>query len=696
MIATLEKKTKAYAARKDRSARDQAEMSRLGRDIGEIPPTANVQRCRQGRDSFEFFARTYFAKTFYLNWSPDHRKIIAKIETAVRDGGLFAMAMPRGSGKTSLAEVAAIWAILYGFRRFPFIVGSEETSALEILQSIKSELQNNQMLLEDFPEACLPIRALEGVSLRAKGQLYKGVRTQLEWRTNEIVLATIPGAVCSGAVLRVAGITGRVRGAKFKRPDGANERPDLVLVDDPQTDESAKSLTQCEERLRVLTKAVLGLAGPGKKISGVMPLTVIHQGDVADQILDRNKHPEWNGERTKLVYKFPTDEAKWEQYRKLRADGFRAGNVGKEATDFYAANQAAMDAGSETAWAERKKPNEVSAIQHAMNLRYDLGEEAFFSEYQNDPISQRETVSNILKAEQIMEKISHRPRGEIPAECSKLVAFIDVHKEALYWGVGAFEDGYSGTIIDYGTFPDQHRHHFRLNDIRRTLSSLLKSQSMEESIRGGLDALTADLLSREYKRDDGAVMKITRCPVDAQWGESRDVVYKFCRESPHSEVVIPSHGLFYGASSNPFGEYKRKRGDRIGHHWRVTITGEAVAQRRIQFDANYFKLFLHQRFAVPIGGRGCLTLFGDSPQDHLMFSEHCAAEDADLVSSKGRTVLEFKHNNKNRDNHFFDVGVGLLVAASECGISLKESSTPQPGKRKRVDFGELQRQQQAA
>jgi hypothetical protein len=647
-------------------------------------------------DNFRLFAEAYFPQTFYLPWSEDHRKVITKIETAVRHGGLFAVAMPRGSGKTSLAEVGTLWAVAYGYRRFPFVIGSEESSALEILQSIKSELQNNEALNEDFPEMCLPIRSLEGVSLRAKAQLFNGQRTQLEWRANEIVLATIPGAVCSGAVIRVAGITGRVRGAKFKRPDGANERPDLVLIDDPQTDESAKSLTQCEERLRVLTKAILGLGGPGRKISGVMPLTVIQQGDVADQILNPQKHPEWNGERTKLVYKFPTAEAEWEIYRRKRADGMRRGDGGKDATDYYRNNREPMDLGAVIAWKERKKDDEVSAIQHAMNLRYDLGEEAFFSEYQNEPISQRETVSNILKAEQIMEKISHRPRGEIPAECSKLVAFIDVHKEALYWGVAAFEDGYTGTIIDYGTFPDQHRHHFRLNDIRRTLSGLLKSQSMEESIRGGLDALTADLLSREYKRDDGAVMKITRCPVDAQWGESRDVVYKFCRESPHSEVVIPSHGLFYGASSNPFGEYKKKRGDRIGHHWRVTITGEAVAQKRIQFDANYFKLFLHQRFAVPIGGRGCLTLFGDSPQDHLMFSEHCAAEDADLVSSKGRTVLEFKHNNKNRDNHFFDVGVGLLVAASECGISLKESSTPQPGKRKRVDFGELQRQQQAA
>ena len=44
--------------------------------------------------------------------------MIAKVEQAVLRGGLFAMAMPRGSGKTTLAETACIWAMLTGAREF--------------------------------------------------------------------------------------------------------------------------------------------------------------------------------------------------------------------------------------------------------------------------------------------------------------------------------------------------------------------------------------------------------------------------------------------------------------------------------------------------------------------------------------------------------------------------------------------------
>ena len=81
---------------------------------------------------------------------------------------------------------------------------------------------------------------------------------------------------------------------------GGSVRPSLVVINDPQTDESARSLSQCATREGILAGAILGLAGPGKKISGIMPCTVISLGEMADNILNRDKHPEWNGERTNV------------------------------------------------------------------------------------------------------------------------------------------------------------------------------------------------------------------------------------------------------------------------------------------------------------------------------------------------------------------------------------------------------------
>ena len=84
-----------------------------------------------------------------------------------------------------------------------------------------------------------PIQCLEGLANRCIGQLYQGERTHIEWESRKIVLPTIPNSKASGAAIKVAGITGGIRGRKHKRADGRAVRPSLVVIDDPQTDESA-------------------------------------------------------------------------------------------------------------------------------------------------------------------------------------------------------------------------------------------------------------------------------------------------------------------------------------------------------------------------------------------------------------------------------------------------------------------------
>ena len=140
---------------------------------------------------------------------------------------LFSLAMARGSGKSSLAEVACIWAVLNGYRDFVCLIGSDEGHACDMLDSIKTELDSNDLLAADYPEVCFPIQALDGISNRANGQLFQGKRTQIGWTAKEIVLPTIAGSKASGAIIKVAGLTGRIRGMKFKRPDGKTVRPSL-------------------------------------------------------------------------------------------------------------------------------------------------------------------------------------------------------------------------------------------------------------------------------------------------------------------------------------------------------------------------------------------------------------------------------------------------------------------------------------
>ena len=89
---------KQYETHRERMAARAAELSESGRDIGALPKVVNPKRKAACSTSFRAFCETYFPATFGLAWSADHLKVIAAIEAAVTKGGLFAFAMPRGSG----------------------------------------------------------------------------------------------------------------------------------------------------------------------------------------------------------------------------------------------------------------------------------------------------------------------------------------------------------------------------------------------------------------------------------------------------------------------------------------------------------------------------------------------------------------------------------------------------------------------
>ena len=680
-----------YDSHRERARLRNAMLSLSGRDIGALPDVQDPDRKAKAERDFRFFCETYLRQTFHLPWSPDHLKVIAKIETAVLEGGLFAMAMPRGSGKTSLCETACLWAMLFGHREFVALIGSDEEHAASMLDSIKAEVENNELLLADFPEACFPIRWLEGIHQRAAGQLHNGKQTHIGWTAKELVLPSIDGSKASGAIIRVAGITGRVRGMKYKRPDGGAVRPSLVLIDDPQTDESARSPSQCDTRERILSGAILGLAGPGKKIAGLMTLTVVRPDDLADRLLDRDKHPQWQGERTKMVYAFPTNEALWARYAELRAEGLRADAGIARATEFYREHREAMDEGAIVAWAERFNHDEASAVQHAMNLRLQ-GEQAFWAEYQNAPLPEASLVEDdLLTADQIAAKTNGHARREIPIGCTRLTMFVDVQGKALFWLVAAWEDDFTGYLIDYGTEPDQKAAYFTLRDARHTLADVSSRAGLEGAVYAGLERLIEATVGREWRRDDGAMVRIDRCLIDANWGSSTDVVYQFCRQSQYAGTVMPSHGRYVGASSIPFSEYRRKRGDRVGLNWRVpTITGRR-AVRHVVFDTNFWKSFVHARFAVPMGDPGCLSLFGRTPATHRLLADHMLAEYRVKTEGRGRTVDEWKLRVESLDNHWFDCAVGASVAASMEGAVLFGTGESMAARRPRIKLSTLRR-----
>src|SRR5690606_13121824 len=218
-------------------------------------------------------------------------------------------------------------------------------------------------------------------------------------------------------------------------------------------------------------------------------------------------------------------------------------------------HQAEMDAGARIAWTERFNHDELSAIQHALNLKLQ-DESAFWAEYQNEPLPEVEADENELTADQIAAKLNGLPQGRVPLGCQHLTLFVDVHQKLLFYAVCAWSDEFSGAVLDYGAWPDPQRAYFSLRDGTQTLAAAAPGTGLEGAIYAGLTALTDRQLAREWPREDGASLRIERCLIDANWGTSTDVVYQFCRQSPQAALLLPSHGRFVGAASLPFADYK--------------------------------------------------------------------------------------------------------------------------------------------
>ena len=437
---------------RERSKKKTEDRQEISKRLAAI---VNPKRRKAASASLRIFGETYFAARFTKPWSADHLAVIAYMEEAVRKGGIVVIAMPRGTGKTSLVEVFVLWCLLSGLRVFVLLVGSDKTAAVEMLTSIKTELESNQLLADDFPREVGPFVLLEGEPRACNGQRYKGKRTHILWRQSEIVFATIPKSKASGAILRVAGITGRIRGAKFTRWDGSIARPDLIVPDDPQTDKSAKSKEMTTDREKILSGTVKGLAGVGVRPAIVMPCTVVVAGDLADRYLDPKQHPEARAVRTQMLRTLPSEAALklWEEYRRIFVASREAGGDGSQATEFYAERREAMDEGCEPSWEHNFDSEEISAVQHAMNwlLFNPVG---FWSECQNNPggLKSKETK---LVPELLATKLRNLPRLVVPKSCQYVTAYIDVHSRVLYYCVSAWEKQFGGGPIDYGTYPQQ-------------------------------------------------------------------------------------------------------------------------------------------------------------------------------------------------------------------------------------------------
>lgn len=647
----------------------------LSNDISPIPfETVNEERRDSCKFNLQLFCETYFANRFDLRWSPEHLKLFSTIQEAVLSGvGYHAYAFPRGSGKTSIAECAAFWADLYNHRQYCVLVSATESVAKHAFNSFIEEFENNEILNEDFPHVCYPIRILEGVWKRANLQSYEGRRVKFAITKDLIKFPTIEGYECNGNILQSVSIGKGFRGFKVSKANGKQIRPDLVIVDDPQTDSVARSPSKVHHIEKIINGAIRGLAGPGKPITIIMPCTVIRRDDVAERFLDRDKRPEWQGHKVKWFDSFPVNMDLWKAYYDIRIESFKAGRKGVDGNEFYIKNREEMDKGAKVYWEDRYNPlTEISAIQAGMNL-YFVDPLTFASEYQNEPLPDTPTGERPridLLASNIMDRFSGRPLGTIPLSTQHITTGVDIQAKLIYYVTTAWTPDFGGVILDWGTFPKQKEDYFLDKDAAPGFDDVFPGQSLGPQIYAALENLVNGPINHEFTVDGNtfAKNKVERVFVDANWNITSESVFAFTQKY-ETRGVWATIGAGISASGLPMDQWAKRDHEVKGLNWlRRPATPRGNRGKHYTFDTNFWKSLVAERLVAPTGSKNALLLPGHHNSKYQLLADHLSSEYPTTTFGRNRYIDEWKQR-PGTNNHFFDCLILSAVAASTCGLS---------------------------
>ena len=323
-----------------------------------FPDDKAAQKARKAQASLslDFFCRTYFPHYFAKPSSSLHKyfskRYLDMIQKALQtgQGDKEADAAPRGNAKSTWGTFGLpLWAAAFRKRKFALIVSETRSQAESFLSFIKIELETNERLQQDFPE------------LVGEGP---------KWTSDQIITR-------NGVKIQAAGAGQKLRGLRH-----GNCRPDLVIVDDLENDESVESPDQRRKLENWFFKALMKIGQPDTVF--IVVGTILHYDSLLSRLLVK---PGWKGRKFKAVMKWSPAVKLWEEWERIYADISIGKDMAEAAADnYFADHEAEMLAGTEVLWPE------MEPYYYLMKMRVSDGPAYFESEKQNEPLNPEDQV----------------------------------------------------------------------------------------------------------------------------------------------------------------------------------------------------------------------------------------------------------------------------------------------------------------
>ena len=670
-----------------RSDRDRKRQSRAADSVVIVPPCEDRARRERLEADDEAWLLHYFGvdceldDPFWYQFTPQQKEMIKAIRHAIKHGGDQALAASRGEGKSTIAERLALKSALSGEVNYSVLFASTGPMADNSLDSIKTALAENPLLAADYPEVCVPVIALEGAPQRANtqrvsgsrhdnGEPYEMAETRFTWCGQEIIFPRVPGSPSSGAIIATRGLDAAVRGLKKR-----GKRPKLAVVDDPDTEDTARSGEQADKLEKRIDAALGFLGGQQRSIGRVVLTTLQSRVAVSWRLTDEKLKPTFRGKRFRFLVKRPEREDLWAEYVALRSDDLtRKGEDGelldsfcRRSFQFYASQREEMDRGAEVANPNRFDPSlcpdgtprELSALQRYFNEVARVGQPVVSTEYDNDPPEESAIVESALMPLRIQRQVSGFPRGVVPPGCVLLTCGTDVGKWGLHWVVIAWTPGGGGYVIDYGV---------------QSIYGVKKGsdEGLDVAIRDALLERFDGVREAKYEMQNGQHMPVSLTLVDA--GYRTEAVYSAVHQVGAGFMPVMGFGRSMGCVQADFSAHYRATQDkRPGDGWFQSRKGKVWL---VCADADRWKTWIHDRWMTSPGKPTALQVYGlpsDSPDrlssdqaDHHSFAHHICCESE--IEEPWRGTIRRRWKPKGHNNHWLDASYYAAVAMSIRGL----------------------------
>lgn len=252
-----------------------------------------------------------------------------------------AIAAPRGHAKsTNLTFKGSLHAALFEYKHYIIILSDSSEQAESFLDSIKTELEENEQIIEDF------------------GKLDGKV-----WRSNVLLTKT-------NIKIEAIGSGKKIRGRKHK-----NWRPDLLVLDDIENDENVRTPEQRKKLSNWFYKAV---SKAGDDYTDIIYIgTMLHYDSLLANVL---KNPSYKSIKYQAVISFSNATDLWDEWESIYTN-LENEDHEVDARQFFEEHQEVMLEGTEVLWEAKLSYYDL------MCIKVSEGDASFNSELQNEPIS---------------------------------------------------------------------------------------------------------------------------------------------------------------------------------------------------------------------------------------------------------------------------------------------------------------------